>query len=123
VDEALNGRQFDVATYPSLKDRVVIVIGGASGIAMVTAFEIQHAKVVFRDTEDAAAKRLVQRIESSSLPAPHTIMVTLPRSTYCNERSKKFRCFSARSFLKMWALELLLFYRFEHDAFISVIHT
>jgi NAD(P)-dependent dehydrogenase (short-subunit alcohol dehydrogenase family) len=60
------------ANYPSLRDRVVVVTGGASGIgeAIVTAFVVQHAKVAFLDIEDAAAKQLMQRIESSGLPAP-----------------------------------------------------
>jgi NAD(P)-dependent dehydrogenase (short-subunit alcohol dehydrogenase family) len=60
------------ATYPSLKDRVVVVTGGASGIgeAIVTAFAVQHAKVAFLDIEDAAAKQLIQRIVSSGHPAP-----------------------------------------------------
>jgi NAD(P)-dependent dehydrogenase (short-subunit alcohol dehydrogenase family) len=56
------------ATYPSLKDRVVVVTGGASGIgeAIVTAFAVQHAKVAFLDIEDAAAKqRLRLRIKPS----------------------------------------------------------
>jgi NAD(P)-dependent dehydrogenase (short-subunit alcohol dehydrogenase family) len=60
------------ATYPSLKDRIVVVTGGASGIgeAIVTAFAVQHAKVAFLDIDDAAAKRLIQRIESLGHPAP-----------------------------------------------------
>jgi NAD(P)-dependent dehydrogenase (short-subunit alcohol dehydrogenase family) len=60
------------ATYPSLKDRVVLVTGGASGIgeAIVSAFAAQHAKVVFLDIQDAAAEQLIRRIESAGLPAP-----------------------------------------------------
>jgi D-xylose 1-dehydrogenase len=44
------------ATYPSLRDRAVIVTGSASGIgeAIVTAFAVQQAKVAFLDIEDAA---------------------------------------------------------------------
>ena len=39
------------ATYPSLKDKVVIVTGGASGIgeAIVRGFVQQHARVFFFD--------------------------------------------------------------------------
>ena len=60
------------AAYPSLRDRAVIVTGGASGIgeAIVTAFAVQHAKVAFLDIEDAAAKQLIQRIVYSGHPAP-----------------------------------------------------
>jgi NAD(P)-dependent dehydrogenase (short-subunit alcohol dehydrogenase family) len=60
------------ATYPSLKDRVVVVTGGATGIgeAMVTAFAVQQAKVAFLDIDDAAAKHLIQRIGSLGHPAP-----------------------------------------------------
>jgi NAD(P)-dependent dehydrogenase (short-subunit alcohol dehydrogenase family) len=60
------------ATYPSLRNRAVIVTGGASGIgeAIVTAFAVQQAKVAFLDIEDAAAKQLIQRIASSGHPAP-----------------------------------------------------
>jgi NAD(P)-dependent dehydrogenase (short-subunit alcohol dehydrogenase family) len=60
------------ATYPSLRDRAVIVTGGASGIgeAIVTAFALQDAKVAFLDIEDAAAKQLIQRIVSFGHPAP-----------------------------------------------------
>ena len=39
------------ATYPSLRNRVVIVSGGASGIgeAIVEAFAMQNAQVAFLD--------------------------------------------------------------------------
>jgi len=55
------------ATYPSLRNRVVVVTGGATGIgeAIVEAFAMQHATVVFLDIQDAAAAQLVQRLESA----------------------------------------------------------
>ena len=42
------------ATYPSLRDRVVLITGGAAGIgaAMVEAFHAQGAKVAFLDIDD-----------------------------------------------------------------------
>ena len=47
------------AIYPSLRDRVVFVTGGASGIgaAHVTHFAEQGAKVAFVDIDDDAARR------------------------------------------------------------------
>jgi D-xylose 1-dehydrogenase len=60
------------ATYPSLRDRVVVVTGGASGIgeAIVEAFAGQGARVVFLDIQDAAAEALVLRIEAGGFAAP-----------------------------------------------------
>jgi NAD(P)-dependent dehydrogenase (short-subunit alcohol dehydrogenase family) len=48
------------ATYPSLKDRVVLVTGGAMGIgeAVVREFARQGSKIGFLDVADDAAKRL-----------------------------------------------------------------
>ena len=60
------------ATYPSLRDRVVVVTGGASGIgeAIVEAFCAQLARVVFLDIQDAAAETLLRKIEAAGFPAP-----------------------------------------------------
>jgi NAD(P)-dependent dehydrogenase (short-subunit alcohol dehydrogenase family) len=48
------------AIYPSLKDRVVLVTGGAMGIgeAIVRAFAAQGSRIGFLDIADAAAKKL-----------------------------------------------------------------
>ena len=58
-------RQDTYAIYPSLKDRVVVVTGGATGIgeAIVDAFAHQGAKVCFFDIQDAAAASLIRRLE------------------------------------------------------------
>jgi NAD(P)-dependent dehydrogenase (short-subunit alcohol dehydrogenase family) len=60
------------ASYPSLRDRVVVVTGGASGIgeAIVEAFAMQKAQVVFLDIQDTVADQLVRRIEAAGHPRP-----------------------------------------------------
>ena len=58
------------ASYPSLRDRVVLVTGGASGIgeAIVEAFATQHAQVVFLDIQDDAANQLTKRLNAATAP-------------------------------------------------------
>jgi D-xylose 1-dehydrogenase len=58
--------------YPSLDGRVVVVTGGASGIgaAIVEAFAMQRAQVVFLDVQDDPAKELVARLEGTGSKAP-----------------------------------------------------
>jgi len=60
------------AIYPSLKDRVVFLTGGASGIGAeeVTQFARQGARVAFVDIDDAAAGKLQQTIEAAGHPLP-----------------------------------------------------
>jgi NAD(P)-dependent dehydrogenase (short-subunit alcohol dehydrogenase family) len=60
------------ALYPSLRDRIVLVTGGASGIgeSIVEAFARQHSRVAFLDIEDTAAIELVERIAAACLPQP-----------------------------------------------------
>ncbi len=61
------GNEAQYATYPSLRDRVVVVTGGASGIgeAVVDAFACQGARVCFLDIQDEAAALLIERVGSS----------------------------------------------------------
>lgn len=56
------------ATYPSLRDRVVVVTGGASGIgaAIVEGIALQHARVCFFDVQDERAAVLIRRLGSST---------------------------------------------------------
>jgi D-xylose 1-dehydrogenase len=66
----LNTENF--ATYPSLRDRVIVVTGGASGIgeAIVEAFAMQRSRVLFLDIEDAKADALMSRIETAGIDPP-----------------------------------------------------
>jgi D-xylose 1-dehydrogenase len=60
------------ASYPSLRDRAVIVTGGATGIgeSIVTQFARQGARVAFLDIQDEAARRLIEALEVEGCPAP-----------------------------------------------------
>ncbi len=60
------------ATYPSLKDRVVFITGGGTGIgeSLVSHFCAQGSKVAFVDIEEEASRGLVERIAGSGQPAP-----------------------------------------------------
>ena len=65
-------RGANFAIYPSLRNRVVVVTGGASGIgeAIVEAFALQQATVIFLDIQDEAAAQLTQRLESAGAVTP-----------------------------------------------------
>ncbi len=60
------------AIYPSLRDRVVFITGGASGIGAehVTQFSAQGAKVAFVDIADDAARALTGTIEAAGHSVP-----------------------------------------------------
>ena len=60
------------AIYPSLKDRVVLVTGGASGIgaSIVTAFAEQGSKVAFLDIQHRAAENLADTLNKRGLVTP-----------------------------------------------------
>jgi NAD(P)-dependent dehydrogenase (short-subunit alcohol dehydrogenase family) len=59
----------NLARYPSLEQRTVLVTGGASGIgaAIVEAFCMQGSRVAFLDRDEAAGAALVERLGA---PAP-----------------------------------------------------
>ena len=56
----------EIASYPSLENKVVIITGGASGIgeSIVEQFVIQKSKVAFIDIEEKLAKNLIERINN-----------------------------------------------------------
>jgi NAD(P)-dependent dehydrogenase (short-subunit alcohol dehydrogenase family) len=60
-----------LAVYPSLKDKVVFVTGGGSGIgaAIVEGFVRQGAQVGFVDIDETASRGLVQKLAGTG-PAP-----------------------------------------------------
>ena len=60
------------ASYPSLRDRVVVVTGGATGIgeSLVEHFVRQGSQVVFLDIQDAAASDLMERLGNPGSPPP-----------------------------------------------------
>jgi D-xylose 1-dehydrogenase len=58
------------ATYPSLRNRAVVVTGGATGIGeqIVEHFVRQGSRVAFLDIQDEAAAQLITRLKDSAVP-------------------------------------------------------
>lgn len=65
--------QMKYGSYPSLRDRVVVVTGGASGIGekIVEQFAKQGAEVAFLDIQNEAAMQLVSKISANGGTEPH----------------------------------------------------
>ena len=66
-------RQVEYASYPSLRGRVVLVTGGASGIGekIVEQFAHQGARVAFLDIQNDAGMQLVKKIEAAGDAEPY----------------------------------------------------
>ena len=56
------------ASYPSLRDRAVLITGGASGIGeqIVEHFVRQGARVAFLDVQDGAAAEVIERLAGAA---------------------------------------------------------
>jgi D-xylose 1-dehydrogenase len=61
-----------MASYPGLRNRVVVVTGGASGIgeAIVEAFAMQNSRVAFLDIQDEDAGLLIDKIAKAGFTPP-----------------------------------------------------
>jgi D-xylose 1-dehydrogenase len=66
-------RHMEYGSYPSLRDRIVVVTGGASGIGekIVEQFAQQGAKVAFLDIQKEAGTQLVSKIGASGGTEPY----------------------------------------------------
>ena len=60
------------ASYPSLRNRVVVVTGGASGIgeAIVRAFAAQGSRVAFLDLQAETGNQLAAELQAAGLSSP-----------------------------------------------------
>jgi D-xylose 1-dehydrogenase len=86
------------ASYPSLRDRIVIVTGGATGIgeSVVEHFTRQGSQVVLLDIEDAAAEKLIERLHGTSPLEPVFLHCDLTDTNAILasvlEITRKFKC-------------------------------
>jgi D-xylose 1-dehydrogenase len=77
-----------LATYPSLREKIVVISGGASGIGekTVEAFAAQSARVAFLDIQDDPALDLIERITRQGHVAPtyyHCDLTSIPALQDC----------------------------------------
>lgn len=71
------------AVYSSLKGKVVLVTGGASGIgeAIVEAFVLQGSRVLFLDIQEDAAKSLVKKLRRPDCIPPEYVRCDLTNTS------------------------------------------
>lgn len=69
------------ARYPSLRDVVVVITGGATGIgaAMVEQFALQGARVAFLDLDKSGAEELVRKCAESAPHSPNFLKCDLTK--------------------------------------------
>jgi NAD(P)-dependent dehydrogenase (short-subunit alcohol dehydrogenase family) len=67
------------ASYPSLRDKVVLITGGASGIgaAMVEQFALQGALAAFLDVAEDCARQLIAGLEGRCRHTPYFVLCDL----------------------------------------------
>src|ERR1700690_3687914 len=72
-------RQMEYGSYPSLRDRVVVVTGGPRGIGerIVEQFAQQGARVAFLDIQKEAGTELVKKISAKGGAKPHFLSCDL----------------------------------------------
>ena len=80
-------RQVEYASYPSLRGRVVLVTGGASGIGekIVEQFARQGARVVFLDIQKDAGMQLAKKIEAAGDAEPYFLHAISLTPTPCGD--------------------------------------
>jgi len=88
----------EFAQYPSLRDRVVLITGGATGIgaAMVEQFALQGSKVGFVDLAANDAQELIERLKGQCAHTPLFLSCDLTdipalRNT-CGDGRPSWRC-------------------------------
>src|SRR5580658_7928068 len=84
--------EMQFARYPSLKDRVVLVTGGATGIgeSIVTHFARQGSRVAFFDIQDEPAERLVESLTAEGCVAPQYLHCNLTDVAALKNRVAEF---------------------------------
>jgi D-xylose 1-dehydrogenase len=87
----LQPRPGSFASFPSLKDRVVLVTGGGSGIgaSVVTAFCGQGSKVAFIDIDAEASEKLTKSIGARSPLFVHCDLTDIDALRTAIERVRK----------------------------------
>ncbi len=78
-EKTSTGKMAEFGSYPSLRDRVVVVTGGASGIGqkIVEQFAMQGAQVAFLDIQNEAGMEVVKQIGAKGDTAPYFLRCDL----------------------------------------------
>src|SRR5271166_2370462 len=90
-EQASAERAIELASYPSLCGRVIVVTGGASGIGekIVEHFARQGARVAFLDIQEEPATQLVQRLGSDRHETPLFLHCDLTDTNALNDCLQK----------------------------------